>query len=336
MLPFRISRFGSIVLAVGLFLAGSHPCGAQDAQDAQVAHDAPPPPPTVAETLVEPTDIVADHQPLVQVIVDLERRHNLPMLFDNDIVPGSAAYGDPHVTCQIHHVPLGQALRSMLAGVNLDYVVRKHDVLIVTQEKAKLLNRWPTGSIKSANDARISEALEQSTEFDFEAQPLMDVVHYLKEKHEIDIQLDESGLKEAGVSAETPVSRSAAGITLESALDLILAGLDSTWLIHDEVLLVTSKARASRLIETRVYPVLDLVIGPPGSLPPVDGFDYEALIEIVSEAAASDEGSASPRPIRVYRPSGALVITWPVAGHRRIEKLLAGLRRAKAAQMGSP
>jgi hypothetical protein len=327
MLPFPVSCFASILLAVSLLLVGSNPGGAQEA---------PPPPRTVAEALLEPTDIVADHRPLVQVVVELEQRHNLPILFDNDIVPGSAAYGDPRVTCEIRQTPLGEALRSVLAGIYLDYVERKNDLLIVTQEKAKRLNRWPTGSIKAANDVRISEALDQSTEFDFDGEPLADVVRYLAEKHGIDIQLDDRALKDASVGTETPIRRSVAGITLESALDLVLSGVDLTWLIHDEVLLITSTERANRLIETRVYPVLDLVIGPPGSLPAVDGPDYDALIDILSESATSDESSPYRQPIRVYRPSGALVITWPVASHRRVEKLLAGLRRAKAAQMGSP
>ncbi|HEV3344949.1 MAG TPA: hypothetical protein VG125_31525 [Pirellulales bacterium] len=322
------SRFAPIVLAAtGLVLVG---LARGDAQDA------PSSPRKVAEILLELTDVVVDHRPLVQVVVDLERRHNLPILFDADIVPGSAAYGDPHVTCELRQTPLGSALREMLAGVNLEYVVRANDLLIVTEEKARLLNRWPTGSIKAANDARISETLEQSTEFEFNEQPLTDVVQYLKQKHGLDIQLDESGLKEAGVGVETPISRTVAGITLESALDLVFTGLDLAWLIRDEVLLVTSTARAKGLIETRVYPVLDLVLTPPGMLPPVDGPDYDALVEILSESAASDQGPAYPRPIRIYRPSGALIITWPVASHRRVEKLLAGLRRAKAAQMGTP
>ncbi len=321
-------RFAPILLAVMGLVLGDAPRGE--------AQDSPYPQRTIADVLRELTDIVAEHQPLVQVIVDLERRHNLPILFDSDIVPGSEAYGDPQVTCEFRQVPLGRALREMLASVNLEYVVRTKDLLIVTPQKVKLLNRWPTGSIKAENDARISEALEQSTEFDFSEQPLADVIQSLKQKHGIDIQLDEAGLKEAGVSVETPITRTVAGITLESGLDLIFTGLDLTWLIRDEVLLVTSKARADGLIETRVYPVLDLVLTPAGMLPPVDGPDYDTLVDILSESAPSNQGSGYPRPIRVYRPSGALIVTWPAASHRRIEKLLAGLRRAKAAQMGGP
>ena len=184
--------------------------------------------------------------------------------------------------------------------------------------------------IRVSHKAHIAAALDERTELDFADQPLSDVVDYLKQRHEIEIQLDNKALTEAGVGSDTPISRAIKGITLESALDLMLTPLDLTWVIHDEVLFITSKTHAQKMIETRIYPVRDLVAPLAGELPPIDGPDYDSLVEVLAEVAGTDDGAPDSRLIRVYRPAAALVVTRPVVVHQRIEKLLKELRRAKA------
>ncbi|HVX10957.1 MAG TPA: hypothetical protein VHC22_07250 [Pirellulales bacterium] len=181
---------------------------------------------------------------------------------------------------------------------------------------------------RAAREVAIAMALDESTELDFAEQPLTDVFDYLKQRHQIEIQLDTKALNEAGCGSDTPVTRSIRGVTLESALDLILTPLDLTWIIHDEVLFITSKSQALNMIETRIYPVRDL-LGHPAGATPTDGSDYESLVEVLAEAAAANNRAVDSK-IRVFRPAAVLVITRPVAVHRRIEKLLKELRRAKA------
>ncbi|MGH7135992.1 MAG: hypothetical protein ACREHD_09645 [Pirellulales bacterium] len=318
-------KVGLVVAALGLLSLCHGFAIAQDEADS---------PRKVADALRQSIDLSAVERPLAQVIVDLERRCQAPIFFDNDIVPGSTAFGDPTVTCDFHREPLGDVLREILAKVNLDYVVRDKGVLIVTRDKARLYQRWPKGTIKAANEAKIAAALEQPTELDFTEQPLSDVVDYLKQKHEIEIQFDQGALKAAGVTADTPVTRTLRGIALESALGLVLGELGLISVIHDEVLLITSSTAAQSMVETRVYPVYDLVMTPPGQLPPVDGLDYDLLIAVLSEVAAAED--AASNPLRVYRPAGALIVTRSLPAHRRIERLLADLRRTKAGQSAAP
>lgn len=186
----------------------------------------------------------------------------------------------------------------------------------------------PTAPI--ANEVKIAAALDERTELDFADQPLSDVFEYLKQRHQIEIQLDHKALSDAGVGSDTPITRNIKGITLESALDLMFSQLELAWVIHDEVLLVTSKSQAQKMVETRVYPVRDLLAAEGEELDPGMGVDYDSLIECLSEAAAVSDATASPRSIRVYRPAHALVITRPILDHYRIEKLLKQLRQAKA------
>jgi hypothetical protein len=50
------------------------------------------------------------------------------------------------------------------------------------------------------------------------------------------------------------------GITLRSALRLLLQPLGLTYIIEDEVMKITTQAKADEKTSTRVYPVGDLVI----------------------------------------------------------------------------
>ncbi|HET6879757.1 MAG TPA: hypothetical protein VFI31_06370 [Pirellulales bacterium] len=181
------------------------------------------------------------------------------------------------------------------------------------------------------NESKIAAALNERTEMDFAEQPLSDVFDYLKQRHEIEIQIDVQALSDAGMGTDTPITRSIKGITLESALDLILSQLDLTWVIHDEVLFVTTKVQAGKMVETRVYPVRDLL--PPAAdeeLPGADEADYASLVECLEEAAGAEDVTQESPAIHVFPPAYSLVVVRPIRMHYRIEKLLKELRAAKS------
>ena len=108
--------------------------------------------------------------------------------------------------------------------------------------------------------------------------PLTEVVEYLKDRHGIDVQLDRPALEEAGIAPETPVSKRLKGISLKSVLKLMLDDLKLTYVVKNEVLLITTPDRASNDLETVVYPVGDLL-----SVDPETGEgDYDSLIELIT------------------------------------------------------
>ena len=117
-------------------------------------------------------------------------------------------------------------------------------------------------SRRSPAEKKIEEALKQPTQIEFVETPLKDVVDYLKDLHHIEIQLDSAALKEAGVDESTPVTKNLKGISLHSALKLLLDELQLKYVIHNEVLLITSptKAESDEYMTTKVYPVADLVL----------------------------------------------------------------------------
>ena len=100
------------------------------------------------------------------------------------------------------------------------------------------------------SEAKILEALDEPTDMDFTEQPLADVVDYLRQRHGIEIQLDKKALTDAGVGSEVPITRSLKGITLRSALKLVLGEIDLTYVLRNEVLMITSKTEAENMLST--------------------------------------------------------------------------------------
>lgn len=116
-----------------------------------------------------------------------------------------------------------------------------------------LANRGPA-------EQKITAALKAPTTLEFMETPLSDVVEYLKDLHKIEIQLDTKALSDVGVSPDTPITRNLKGVALRSALRLMLGELDLTYVIDNEVLLLTTPEKADAKLATKVYPVADLVI----------------------------------------------------------------------------
>ena len=102
-------------------------------------------------------------------------------------------------------------------------------------------------------EAKILAALDEKTDLDFTDQSLMDVIDYLKNRHDIEIQLDARALTDAGLGTDPPITRRIKGITLRSALKLVLSEFDLTYVIRNDVLMITSKTVAEELLAMRLY-----------------------------------------------------------------------------------
>jgi hypothetical protein len=129
-----------------------------------------------------------------------------------------------------------------------------------------------TGGIRAAppralrSEAAIREALEATADLDFTKTPLDDIVGAIGDFTKIDIVLDKKALADAGVATDLPMTVSLRGISVRAALGLILRNLSLTWIVRDEVVLITTPEEADNRMETRIYDVSDLVV-PPSSYP---------------------------------------------------------------------
>lgn len=113
---------------------------------------------------------------------------------------------------------------------------------------------------RGKSEEKILAALDDNTRLEFIDTPLSEVIDYLKDLHNIPIEFDRKAIETAGVPVSTPVTRNLSGVSLRSALRLMLKELDLTYVIKNQVLLITTPEDAGSQLTTKVYPVADLVL----------------------------------------------------------------------------
>lgn len=94
----------------------------------------------------------------------------------------------------------------------------------------------------------IRKALNGKTELDFAEQPLSDVIDFLKQRHDVEIQFDHKALADAGIGTDVPITRSIKGIPLKSALPMMLDELDMAYAVQNGVITITTKANAPSML----------------------------------------------------------------------------------------
>ncbi len=119
--------------------------------------------------------------------------------------------------------------------------------------------RRESNDCSAQSEAAIRIALHEATTMEFTETPLTDTVDYLKELHKIEIQLDTKALSDAGVAPDTAVNRNLKGISLASALKLMLNDLELTTVVTNGVLLITTPEAANQMIDVRVYDLSDMI-----------------------------------------------------------------------------
>lgn len=104
------------------------------------------------------------------------------------------------------------------------------------------------------NVQKIEAALREKTELDFVQQPLSDVIDYLSQRHDIEVQLDGRSLTDAGVGSDTPITLSLKGVTLREALQKLLDPLKLTFAVRHEVLFIAAKPLPEKFGDFPVVP----------------------------------------------------------------------------------
>ena len=167
-------------------------------------------------------------------------------------------------------------------------------------------------------EGRIRAALDEPTSCDFVDTPLDDVMAYLEDKHQIEIEFDRRALDDIGIDSMAPVNLSVHGITLRSALHLILDDYDLSFVIDYEVLLITTIEDAEYRMSLSIYPVHDLA----PSDAEMDEL-MEAVLATVSPLSWDEAGGGC-----VMRSVGkALLVSANCEIHEELEQVLAGLRK---------
>jgi hypothetical protein len=176
----------------------------------------------------------------------------------------------------------------------------------------------------------IRQALEETTVMEFVDTSLEDVIEYLKDMHKqkhphFEMVLDTKTLNDLGIMPDVTVTKSLKGITLRAALRLVLRDLGLTYVIRDDVLVITTPENACYL---KVYDVADLVAAKEGEAAVLD-----SLMGMVTKICPSSPPGQSSWPgwIGSLRSAGvaAIVVNQPEEFHDQVADLLAQLRAVR-------
>ncbi len=182
------------------------------------------------------------------------------------------------------------------------------------------------------NEYRIRQALsDDKTTLEFTEVPLKDVVDFIKDRHHLEITFDVPGLKDAAIDpTAVSVSVNVHNIGLRSALNLILSQFNLVPVIKDEVLVITTKDKATSTYDTRLYDVRDLLVreGDPGAT-----VDFDSLIDTILTTVnpSSWDKSGGQGSVTGFSSNGicALVVWQNYEGQEQVETVLAKLRSLK-------
>jgi hypothetical protein len=177
---------------------------------------------------------------------------------------------------------------------------------------------------ESLAEHKIRSALSDPTTLEFIETPLKDVVDYLKDLHGIEIQIDAKALDGVGVSTDTPITRNLKGVSLRSALKLILPDLDLTFVVRNDVLQITTPEMVERDVTVRIHHAADLLS---------DEASAKALVTAVEMALdaslpTSDAEKPPPTSSRVTFFRNILLVRGNPHEHERVSTLLGEIRQA--------
>lgn len=172
---------------------------------------------------------------------------------------------------------------------------------------------------------RIEQALAGpllSSGWDFVDQPLKDIVNLLRDEYRIPIQLNTLALEEAGIDSSQKTTISLRGVSLSSALRLMLKQHQLTYIIQDEVLMITTKEDAEKDLILCVYDARKV-------LADANDKNIKELVETITDCVSTDtwsQNGGGQAEIKTLAP-GVLIVSQTRAVHEEIQALLATIRR---------
>ena len=170
----------------------------------------------------------------------------------------------------------------------------------------------------------IEQALDEQAEVDAIDQPLIDVIRQLRDGTGQNFAIDLPALEEEGVTTSTAVSLQLRGVTLRSALKILLSEFNLTWIVENEVIKITSVTRAMGTLDVRAYRVGGLL------MPDEDKEQQlERLIELVQSTIEPDSWDelGGPGTIRSFPGGDSIFVRQHQSIHHRIELLLFSMGR---------
>jgi hypothetical protein len=167
---------------------------------------------------------------------------------------------------------------------------------------------------------RIREILDQTVSVDFRNTPLSVALNQLSRQAEIEIRLDRSRLREAGVGGREPVTLTLSDRKLSTTLNLLLAHHGLHWIIDAGMIWVTSSTVAEEHLKPTLFDVRDLAR---------TDDDVRLLIRAVEEQTSPDSWESAGGVGGILFPrTGVMMVVQTEPVLDEVERLLEAYRVA--------
>jgi hypothetical protein len=243
-------------------------------------------------------------------LIDLIQRIVEPQTWDTVGGPGSVMALEPGLLIFSQSSEVHELTEQLLAALRKS---RDRQVKTPGGPPVLLCDEAPTHAIR--------EALAKHVSLEFTEEPLKEAIRAIGKKSNVQIVLDEKALTEAGIATDIPVTKTIHDLSLHNALQLLLRPLQLTYIISDEVLMITSNTEAENRLVIRAYPVKDLI-----------HHRFDDLINTLTATIAPQtwDSVGGPGAVDAFEPSMALVISQTDEVHQMIDRLLGQIRRVSA------
>jgi RNA polymerase sigma factor (sigma-70 family) len=315
---------GAVMLLLGLGAAGGTLIVAQPTAPRRPAHV----PADVAPALaVEATDLALFRQGSRRFFAEdypgaahcfnrlIERFPDSPLAPQAEFVAMAAR--DMDTIHQEASVPLARAalarkiIDAVLAGARAAEAGRR----------SRLPQQSTAAPTKGDLEQDIEKALRRPVRLAFKDTPLEHVLEDLRATYDLNLVLDHPALEQEGISPKVPVNIRLEGVTLRSALNVLLRGVHLAYMVRDGVLVVTTPTVCRGQAVVKTYEVGDLV----GAEPTGDDALLRLIPRTIQPQTWAEAGGVGT--IAYYPPAQALVVSQTADVHEQVADFLAVLRR---------
>jgi len=187
------------------------------------------------------------------------------------------------------------------------------------EEIAALLDMFRRRGEPTPAERKILGQFDTLSQVKFIETPLQTVADDLRDYHDIEIQLDKRRLDDIGVGCCSPFTCNLRNVTLRSVLRLVFSQQDMTYLVRDDVLLLTTAEGAEARWYAGVYFVDDL-----------KQIDCDSLAKTIRKAIAPTSWAESGGKGVIMRAFDdgpkCFVVRQTFATHERLSEMLRCLR----------
>lgn len=201
-------------------------------------------------------------------------------------------------------------------------------LVIVSESEAQLTLRKHVRGKNSQSTPETSNLFEQRVNWNCYEMPLVELASQIEKFYGVNVVLDVRALEGAAVAQDSPITLTVRDVSFHSALHAALDPLRLVVTIRNEALLITTQEEAESTLETRVYPVRD-VLGRRYGL----HREGSQLIDIIKKTTGSpnpgwiDDGGVGD--VELLGSSDSLIVSQTGEVHLQIEELLLAIRAAR-------